>query len=310
MILRIQDSYVYTDIDIFYVNSYVQYIIELLKIIIIENNLQINIIIGNGDYDFIVERGNNSYKIIKININWEHTLVKQGGRGTDNYPPGKILTNEKDFYIVRFDNCEKFNDANIIIDYSIPNIYNIYKSKQYDIFFNKMVYISPVLFNYNIQNYENNRRQINVLTTFINTNEPRIKKLLDDIKLYNLNHENINNCFDNAELEKLYLNTKILINIHQTNEHHTFEELRVLPALLTGVLVISEISPLNTLIPYNDLIIWSSYDKIIETTNNVINNYEYYHNKIFKSKEILSYLHQNNIQKMKNKLDEKLIVGV
>ena len=144
MILRFQDSYVYTDIDIFYVNSYVQYIIELLKTIIIENNLQINIIVGNGNYVF-----NNSYKIIKININWEHTLVKKGGRGTDNYHTGKILTDEKDYYIVRFDKCEQFNDANIIIDYSIPNIYNIYMSKQYDNFYNKMVYISPALFNFN-----------------------------------------------------------------------------------------------------------------------------------------------------------------
>ena len=118
----------------------------------------------------------------------------------------------------------------------------------------------------------------------------------------NVDHKNINNCFSNEDLKKLYLDTKILINIHQTEHHDTFEELRVLPALLSGVIVISESSPLNNLIPYNDFIIWSSYDNIIETVKKIINNYDDYHNKIFKSTHLLSILHKNNIRKMKSVL--------
>ena len=74
MLLTVQKSYIYTDIDIYYVNSYIQYIIELLKFIIIENKLHINIIIGNGFYNFQNYDINNN-KLIRININWEHTLV-------------------------------------------------------------------------------------------------------------------------------------------------------------------------------------------------------------------------------------------
>ena len=69
-----------------------------------------------------------------------------------------------------------------------------------------------------------------------------------------------------------------------------------------GVIVISEISPLNNLIPYNDYIIWSSYDNMIETTRLVLDNYEYYYNKIYKSTDILSFLHKHNIDKLTNML--------
>jgi hypothetical protein len=295
MLIKIVNSYIYTEIDIYYVNSYIHYIIELLKITVVKNNLQINIIIGNSFYNF-----NNDNKLIKININWEHTLVKKNGRSImPNCLEGKVLTNTGEPYLVRIDKYEELSNADIIIDYSIPNIYNIYSSNNYNIFFKKMVYISPVLFDYDLQNYKTNR-EINILTTFINTNEPRRRTLLDNIKSYNLDHTNINNCFDTIDLKNLYLNTKILINIHQTEHHSTFEELRVLPALLSGVIVISELSPLNTLIPYNDFIIWSSYDNIIRTVNTIINNYDENHTKIFKSKNLLSVLHKNNISKMEN----------
>lgn len=297
MLFQVEKSYIYTEIDIYYVNSYIQYIIELLKIVIINHNLNINIVLGTNNYKF-----NNNNKVIKININWEHTLVKQNGCDINpNCLQGKVFTNTGERYLVRIENYEELNNADIIIDYSIPNIYNIYASNKYNHFYTKMLYISPVLFDYDLQNYKKNR-EINVLTTFINTNEPRRRTLLDNIKLANLDHKNINNCFGKDELKKLYLNTKILINIHQTEHHHTFEELRVLPALLSGVIVISEMSPLNNLIPYNDLIIWSSYDSIIDTVNKVVNNYEDYHNKIFKSTNLLSVLHKNNISKMETML--------
>jgi hypothetical protein len=102
----------------------------------------------------------------------------------------------------------------------------------------------------------------------------------------NLGHKNINNCFDKQVLRMLYNRTKILINIHQTEHHHTFEELRVLPALQCGVLVISERSPLNNLVPYNEFVIWSEYDKICDKVNEVVNNYDYFFDLIFTKNDV------------------------
>ena len=88
-----------------------------------------------------------------------------------------------------------------------------------------------------------------------------------------------------------------MVNVHQTDHHHTFEELRVLPALLNGVIVISEDVPLKEKIPYSEYIIWVEYDKLSETTLDVYNNYLEYYDKIFKQgnlKEILTNMEINN----------------
>jgi hypothetical protein len=69
--------------------------------------------------------------------------------------------------------------------------------------------------------------------------------------------------------------------MHQNDDYNTFEELRILPALQNGVIVICENSPLSEMIPYNDYIIWSKYENILDKVNEVINKYDYYHDFIF-----------------------------
>ena len=116
---------------------------------------------------------------------------------------------------------------------------------------------------------------------------------------------NINNCFTKKKVQDLYRNTKILINIHQTDNHHTFEELRVLPALLNGTLVISEISPLSELVPYSKCIIWTTYNKILSTAKDILARYDEVHKQIFESVEnrkILESLHETNYETLKAKL--------
>ena len=156
--------------------------------------------------------------------------------------------------------------------------------------------------------YTKENRNILSLTTFINTNQPRRNKLLNNLNHHHLNHVNINNCFNKNKLQHIYKNTKILINIHQTDDHHTFEELRALPALECGVIVISEFSPLNELIPYNNLIIWTSYDNIIDKVKEVMNNYDYYYDKIFSTENIniLNNLSNKNYDVLQNSI-QKLI---
>jgi hypothetical protein len=141
-----------------------------------------------------------------------------------------------------------------------------------------MIYIASSIYDiYHIKEY----RYIETLTTFINTNEPRRKTLLETIDKIGIPHININNCFNKDKLQVLYKDTKVLINIHQTPHHDTFEELRILPALQCGVLVVCENSPLNELIPYNDYIIWSDYDSIVSKVKDVLENYDHYYKKIF-----------------------------
>jgi len=263
--------------DIYYI-----YISELLKKILNNNNNIVkNIYLLDENFKYInIDNSNN----IIIRINYEHTLVKKGGRSCSyETPEGIIKDKNNNNYLVRINEYNELNNSNIIIDYSIPNIYNVKNSNIFNEFSEKHTYIYPSIIENIYFNKEN--RNIISLTTFINIEEPRRKTLLENIKKTNINHININNCFTKDGLNFLYKNTKILINIHQTDHHDTFEELRVLPALQCGVIIISEYSPLSELVPYNDYIIWCSYDDIIKKTIDVINKYDYYHNMIFKKEK-------------------------
>jgi hypothetical protein len=297
MIFQINKSFIgYNEDFAFYVRDYFHYIISLIREILEKTNLSINIIVGNCSDSF-----NNELKTIKIYINYEHTLVLKEGRDTNGAPQGNIKTTNSDNYLVRIDNLQGFNDSDIVIEYSIPNIENITTSNLYPELSNKLTYIYPSLYepNWGIRN-----REIDVLTTFIRTCEPRRFRLLEEIKAKNISHKNVNDCFEKEKLKHLYSNTKILINIHQTDHHHTFEELRVLPALLCGCIIICENSPLKQMVPYHQHLIWVKYDEVVEKCIEIQNNYEYYYNKIFSNLNIenITNLSSINYNTLKNKL--------
>jgi len=261
------------------INDYYNYIAGLILKIIQKRELNnINIILGNCSYNF-----NNNLKTIKININYEHTLVKKGANygvieSEKALVEGKIkIKDRNENYLVRIIHYTSLSNSDIIIDYSIPNIYNIEISEYFEDLSKKLIYISPTIYDIDISN---TNRKIDVLTTFIDINQPRRKALYDNLN-DNFNYKNVNNCFDKKDLKNIYQNTKILINIHQTDHHHTFEELRVLPALLNGIIIISEDSPLKEMVPYNKYIIWTDYDNIIEKTKDILDNYDKYYNDIF-----------------------------
>lgn len=279
MIYRIKNSFIlFNDNPTYYIKDYYNYIVTLLMKVLNESDMNITIDVDDRDINIYEYPELLSNKIIKIRINYEHTIVKKGGRDADSAPIGNIKTLEGDNYLVRIDNYNNNMKSDIIIDYSIPNIINITKSNLFEEYAKKLTYIAPFLYT---RQWDIKPRTIQCLTTFINTNEPRRHKLLNELQKTNLQHINVNNCFDKQALETLYCNTKIIINIHQTDHHHTFEELRVLPALLCGVITICEESPIKEYIPYNKYIIWSTYDEILNKTIEVLSNYDFYYNQIF-----------------------------
>tara|TARA_B100000282_G_C31737837_1_gene494488 strand:+ start:2288 stop:4561 length:2274 start_codon:yes stop_codon:yes gene_type:complete len=278
--------------------DYYEYIISVIKYIVEKHNLNINIILNNNNYTF-----NNDNKTIKINLNIEHTLVKENGRGLrSNTPVGKIKYDNNKYYYVRVVEIDKLNEGDIVIEYSNPNIYNINSIESYSKLSKKTIYIAPIFYKNNYINLKN--RNNDVITTFYNENEPRRAEMINIIKSKNLNYKNINTCFDKDDLQKLYQNTKILINIHQTPHHDTFEEFRCLPALQNGIIVVSEKSPLNHLIPYNDLIIWADYDNIVNKVEEILENYEEYYKQIFSETniDILNSIDIENKKIMEDKI--------
>ena len=102
--------------------------------------------------------------------------------------------------------------------------------------------------------------------------------------------------------------TKILLNVHQSDDHWTLEELRVLPALLRGVVVISESVPLSGVIPYGHKIILTPYEQFVDTVVKIHSNYilhfENIHNE--ETESIINNMKSRAKEDIQNRLIEIL----
>jgi hypothetical protein len=160
-----------------------------------------------------------------------------------------------------------------------------------------MIQIAPTL--YPIFKKEAFRsREIECATLFRNMNEPRRKYFFEKLIEHNIPVQNINNIFNGIEF--IYKKIKILINIKQTDHHDTLEELRVLPAIRCGVIVISESVPLQKECRYSDFVVWGKLEELPNIVRDVLSNYANYHQRIFATDhfqrrmqrlELANYLH-------------------
>ena len=234
-----------------------------------------NIIFGPFQWTFP-----DKYKTIRILLQPEHTLVKPGGRHSDGAVRGIIPLGQKndERYLVRIADYKQLIQADIVIDYSQANIINITSSGKYNDLSQKLFHFWPLLYRYKSDDY-NSQRDLSLITMFGNPEEPYRKHFISILNSYGIYPENINNSFNNVE--SIYRRTKILINIRQTDAHHTLEELRILPALLCGTIVISEIAPLTEKLLYHESILWAALDDLPLLIKDVVENYTYYYKKIF-----------------------------
>ncbi len=288
MLINVSNSSILYNVEHdIHIREYYLYCVDLLK----KN-------ISNEIYNFIFGKYNtnfsNSKTVFRIDIQCEHTLVKPGGRGSDGHPVGNIKLNDSN-YLVRISDFNYLSKLDMIIEYSLPNIENIKSSGLFDLYLSRVVYISPII--YDFIDFGTMDRSMNCITMFSNIHEPRRKLLLENITKVGLDSVNVTNCFTKKDLKELYNDVKVMINIRQTDHHDTFEELRVLPALINGVIIVSEDVPLRDKIPYSDFIVWCKYDEILDKVDDVLNNYDKYWKSIFSDgrlKNIIDMMSKNN----------------
>lgn len=275
---KINGSCIYYDEHyLIYVREYYLYCIELFRNELARNSYSLNLIFGDYKYAFL-----NFNRTCKVDIQFEHTLVKQGGRDTDGAVEGNIAIDGEAKYLVRISNFRALSRCDLIIDYSFPNLENIAQSGRFSSYLSKTVCISPLLYNPKIDLYNSQGRD-GVVTTFINAEENRRASVLKRFRLDGVSIKNVTDCFSKDDVFGLYCKSRILVNVHQTDHHCTLEELRVLPALLCGCIVVSEDVPLKEKIAYSNFIVWSGIDKIHEVVKTVNEQYDAYYQRIFGS---------------------------
>ncbi len=258
-------------------SDYYEYIVDLLEVQLVSVDLR-GLLIFEVDEPPLISR---FLPIFKISLQIEHTLVKYGARDSDSAMVGSIPTalGQKN-YLVRIAKLDYLLESDLIFEYSKINEENIKKVPELASYQSKAFCISPALYSIFPHSFDPSfRRRIGTITMFGNPDEGRRKKFLQAIKNAGVVSENINNYFDG--IEDLYRDTKIIINIRQTDHHDTLEELRILPALRCGALVISERAPLSHLTGYSKYVIWGDLSELPNLILDVQANYEYWHQKIF-----------------------------
>jgi hypothetical protein len=213
---------------------------------------------------------------IKIDFQYEHTIIKEDKKKT--------------FKIHRYDDLMRFD---YILDYSNCNVEHLNNFKEIEKYNSKLIYFPPLIYD-DLKAIDTALRKKNIVALHnMSTRRAHIYE--------KMNHDLILDVYDKNEIKKYLDEYKVLINIHQIDEHLTFEELRCLPALLTRILIVSEDVPYRESIPYANHIIWCNYENICDKANEVISNYDFFYEKhMINIEKTYNFLKNENKIKIKN----------
>lgn len=213
---------------------------------------------------------------INIYLQIEHTLFRPiSGNATPGLQAGLAVPGSEAKYLIRIAEFNKLSSADIVFDYSRINLFNIRSSSALKAYLQKSFCISPAL--YELCTSQEGRD--GVITLFGNPNLSRRKLFLENLGQHALSTRNIQGVY--LDIGKIYRSVKIVINIRQTDEFQTLEELRILPALRSGAIVVCESAPYVEKTAYSKFIIWGSLEELPDLIAETVNHYDEVHQRIF-----------------------------
>lgn len=276
-----------------HVRAWYLYIVELLRQALADDPRALRVALGRMAAPVWAGR-----PIRRIDLQCEHTLVKPGGRDSEGALPGTTpLPDGSGRYLARVAGYAHLRRQDAVIEYSQCNIEHLRAGGRHAELLAKAYYIAPLLY---VPDLRQGNRSRAMLTLMADEQQPRRARFLAAARAARLPLENARGIYAAEALAALFDDTRILINLRQTDSHDTFEELRVLPALLRGVVVISEDVPLRERIPYHEHVIWCRYDELVERARAVHADYAGHHRRLFGDGRLLKRLAEMAAQNRAN----------
>ena len=177
-----------------------------------------------------------------------------------------VSLSTEEFYKVRVANLDNISSAVAMIDYSKANILNLQTCPSLSAKAPRHILIHPALpkpINTTFEEWI--RREFDVGIFWVKPYSNRRKSVLDRLA----DSGTLKILADTAPAHKihsLYRRCRIVLNVHQSDYHHTPEELRIIPAIMCGCAVISESSAGQLTTPFSEQVVWSRYEDLAHTT--------------------------------------------
>jgi hypothetical protein len=266
-----------------YVRAYYRYCVTLFRDALLTRTESLHLVFG----DYPAGAGA-SGTARRIGFQIEHTLVKPGGGDSDGAPSSQTaLLHAPGHYLARVLHLDALLRCDRVIEYSQANIAHLTAAGGFETYLARVTGIAPLLF---APDFGASGRSNALMTMFSDPGAGRRRQFLDHARAAGLPIRNRKRCFDTDSLRQALRHCRILVNVRRSDHHDTLEELRVLPALLCGVVVISEAVPRQQDIPYARFIIWSHYDDLVATVASVHADYAHWHARIFSDPELPAVL--------------------
>jgi hypothetical protein len=266
-----------------YVRAYYGYCVALFRDALRAHPAALHLVFG----DYPIEPGA-AGPVRRIGFQIEHTLVKPGGGDSEGAPSSQTaLLDAPGHYLARVLHLDALRNCDLVIEYSRANIAHLAAAGGFETYLQRVAGIAPLLF---APDFSTGERSSALMTMFSDPDAGRRRQFLDRAHAAGLPIRNRKRCFDTDSLRQALRQCRILVNVRRSDHHDTLEELRVLPALLCGVVVISETVPRQQDIPYARFIIWSHYDDLVATAASVHADYAHWHARIFSDPELPAVL--------------------
>jgi hypothetical protein len=261
-----------------YVREYYRYCVALFRRALERRPQALHLVFG------AYPSGASTLPLRRVAFQIEHTLVKPGGGDSEGAPvSATALPQGGGRYLARLLHRPALAAADLVIDYSNANVEHLRGAGGFEDVLAHTAVIAPLLHK---QHFSRAGRDQPCLTLFSDANEGRRGRFLAAARARGLPISNLKRCFDSDALQAQYRRTRVLVNLRRSDHHDTIEELRILPALQSGVVVISEDGPLRHALPYARFIAWTRYDMLVEQIASVLHDYETWHARLFGDREL------------------------
>jgi hypothetical protein len=179
---------------------------------------------------------------------------------------------------------DAYRKSTAVVDYSSMNLANLKRLPDISSSQSRMFLVAPLLPE-SPQNLST-RKKVNIATMYGSPHLGRRSQITESLGRNGITVKNLHNFYDYNEA---FREVAILINFRQVEHFSTPEDLRILPALLQRVIVITEDTPYARASLCAEFLVFATAENLSSVAEEVSLNYKKFWDKIFGGKKFQAF---------------------